>query len=256
MEWLPVDSWWLWRSTGGQLLYRRRIVQPRPEGTLALSGDMAQLCEYTDSDTGACMVHDSHGQTLTAILEVSHPAFILLDPGEQERRVTNWGRVLAAACRSARIVTLQILERTLPGSGTGLAEWWDQHGTHEDFWASTTYEELIERASPAGLRWSPIRGCENPQTAMIRATGLAEGNGLSSGGVDSGDFLEGKTRTALQALLHATGRASRPCPYCSPCRRRRTGGTSTKHQRSGTRPSSRSSSAGRPAPATSRTSPA
>ena len=26
VEWLPVACWWLWRSTGGQLLYRRRIV--------------------------------------------------------------------------------------------------------------------------------------------------------------------------------------------------------------------------------------
>lgn len=56
---------------------------------------------------------------------------------------------------------------------------------------------------PSGMRWSPIRGCENPQTAMIRATGLAAGTGLSSGGVDSGGFWEGKTRSALQALLHA-----------------------------------------------------
>lgn len=56
---------------------------------------------------------------------------------------------------------------------------------------------------PSGMRWSPIRGCENPQTAMIRATGLAAGTGLSSGGVESGGFWEGKTRSALQALLHA-----------------------------------------------------
>lgn len=56
---------------------------------------------------------------------------------------------------------------------------------------------------PAGMRWSPIRGCENPQTAMIRATGLAAATGLSSGGVESGGFWEGKTRSALQALLHA-----------------------------------------------------
>jgi type IV secretory pathway TraG/TraD family ATPase VirD4 len=56
---------------------------------------------------------------------------------------------------------------------------------------------------PAGLRWSPIRGCGSPQTAMIRATGLAAGTGLSAGGVDSGGFWEGKTRAALQALLHA-----------------------------------------------------
>jgi len=56
---------------------------------------------------------------------------------------------------------------------------------------------------PAGLRWSPVRGCEDPLTAMIRATGLASATGLSTGSVESGGFWEGKTRTALQALLHA-----------------------------------------------------
>ncbi|XSS43081.1 type IV secretory system conjugative DNA transfer family protein [Propionibacteriaceae bacterium Y1685] len=56
---------------------------------------------------------------------------------------------------------------------------------------------------PAGLRWSPVRGCEDPLTAMIRATGLASATGLSAGGVESGGFWEGKTRTALQGLLHA-----------------------------------------------------
>lgn len=56
---------------------------------------------------------------------------------------------------------------------------------------------------PAGLRWSPVRGCQEPLTAMIRAAGLAAATGLSSGGVDSGGFWESKTRTALQALLHA-----------------------------------------------------
>lgn len=56
---------------------------------------------------------------------------------------------------------------------------------------------------PAGLRWSPIRGCKDPLTAMIRAAGLAAGTGLSAGGVEGGGFWEGKTRTALQALLHA-----------------------------------------------------
>ena len=56
---------------------------------------------------------------------------------------------------------------------------------------------------PAGLRWSPVRGCEAPLTAMIRAAGLASATGLSTGGVESGGFWEGKTRTALQALLHA-----------------------------------------------------
>ena len=63
---------------------------------------------------------------------------------------------------------------------------------------------------PAGLRWSPVRGCEDPLTAMIRATGLASATDLSSGGVESGGFWEGKTRTALQALLHAAALDGRP----------------------------------------------
>ena len=63
---------------------------------------------------------------------------------------------------------------------------------------------------PAGLRWSPIRGGEDPLTAMIRATGLAAGTGLSAGGVEGGGFWEGKTRTALQALLHAAALDHRP----------------------------------------------
>lgn len=62
---------------------------------------------------------------------------------------------------------------------------------------------------PAGMRWSPVRGCEDPLTAMIRATGLASATGLSAGGVESGGFWEGKTRTALQALLHAAALDSR-----------------------------------------------
>ena len=49
-------------------------------------------------------------------------------PGEQQRRVAGWGRVLATACRSGRIARVQVSERTLPDSGTGLAEWWAQHG--------------------------------------------------------------------------------------------------------------------------------
>lgn len=152
IAWLPIVAVWVWRSAGGQLLFRRRIVKPRPAGTLSLPGDAARLRQWLDPESGAVMVHDPHQATLTAIIGVTHPAFILLDPLEQQRRVTSWGRVLATACRSGRIASVQVMERTLPDSGRGLAEWWSQHGRQDESWPSTTYAELIDRAGPAGER--------------------------------------------------------------------------------------------------------
>ncbi|MWB99038.1 SCO6880 family protein [Agromyces seonyuensis] len=152
VEWVPITTRWMLRKAAGQLTYRRRIIKPRPVGTLALPGDAASLREWHDPETGAVMIHDPHQQTLTAIVAISHPAFALLDPGEQHRRVNGWGRVLAGACRSGRIARIQVNERTLPDSGTGLAEWWERHGIDDDSWAANTYRDLIDRAGPTGER--------------------------------------------------------------------------------------------------------
>jgi type IV secretory pathway TraG/TraD family ATPase VirD4 len=64
---------------------------------------------------------------------------------------------------------------------------------------------------PDGLRWSPVRGCDIPQVAMIRARGLAAGTGISRT-TDGGDFWQAQTETVLRALLHAAaldGRVTR-----------------------------------------------
>jgi type IV secretion system protein VirD4 len=53
---------------------------------------------------------------------------------------------------------------------------------------------------PAMTKWSPVRGCENPQTALIRAKALGHG---SAGGTENGNFWEQQTLTALRCLLHA-----------------------------------------------------
>ena len=54
-----------------------------------------------------------------------------------------------------------------------------------------------------GIRWSPVRGCENPTTAMVRASGLAAGAGFTKGDVTDGAFWHGQTEMALRGLLHA-----------------------------------------------------
>lgn len=152
VEWLPITGTWMRRTVMEQRRYRSRPMRPRPAGTLALPGDAAALREWTDPTTGAVMIHDPHAQTLTATLAVTHPAFVLLDSAEQQRRVTAWGRVLAGSCRSGRIARLQVLESTLPDSGTDLADWWAGHGVDDGSWAATTYRELIDRAGPTSER--------------------------------------------------------------------------------------------------------
>lgn len=183
IEWAPVGARWLWRSTGGQLIYRRKIVKPRPAGTLALPGDTARLRQWLDPETGAVMIHDPHDATLTAVIGVTHPAFVLLDPAEQERRVVAWGRVLATACRSGRIAALQVSERTLPDSGKGLAQWWDSHGTHDRTWTSQTYAELIDRAGPAGERHASTISISLDMKIARRAIRAAGGGMKGAAGV-------------------------------------------------------------------------
>ena len=62
---------------------------------------------------------------------------------------------------------------------------------------------------PGGLRWSPIRGCETPRTALVRARGLASGAGWNRGTVSDGEFWSGQTETALRCLLHAAALGGR-----------------------------------------------
>lgn len=175
IEWIPVAGHWAWRVAVRQTRYRRRIVNLRPAGTLALPGDAAALRHYEDPETGAVMVHDPHAQTLTALMGVTHPAFVLLDPGEQERRVASWGRVLGTLCRSGRIARLQILERTLPDSGSVLAQWWQEHGTDDGSWTARVYRELIGRAGPAAERHTTTVSLALDMTAASRAIRTAGG---------------------------------------------------------------------------------
>ena len=180
---VPVVTRWAWRSAGGQLIFRRRIAKPRPAGTLSMPGDAARLRQWLDPESGAVMVHDPHQATLTAIVGVTHPAFILLDPLEQQRRITSWGRVLATACRSGRIASLQVIERTLPDSGKGLAEWWSQHGCHDGSWTSTTYGELIDRAGPAGERHASTVSISLDMKAASRAIRASGGGNRGAAAV-------------------------------------------------------------------------
>lgn len=67
--------------------------------------------------------------------------------------------------------------------------------------------QQLAPGAPSVLRWSPIRGCDHPQTAMIRARALAAGTGT---GVERGDFWQAQTESVLRAFLHAAAIDARP----------------------------------------------
>jgi len=153
VDWTPIVVSWIIRTKQGHAMTTRNPMKPQPADHLAIPGDTSLRC-YQDPASGACMIYDPNQQTLTATIQVTHPSFILLDPADQERRVQTWGRVLASCCRSGRIARIQILERTLPDSGSGLAEWWQRHGYDDGSWTARVYQNLIHQAGPTSEKHS------------------------------------------------------------------------------------------------------
>ncbi len=64
VEWVPIVSRWLWRAAHGQLTYRRRIVKPRPAGTLALPGDATVLLAGIEERERRMRHRDDRGEGL------------------------------------------------------------------------------------------------------------------------------------------------------------------------------------------------
>jgi len=140
IETAPTAAHFLVRRAQEQGAFVVRPDKPRPAGTMALPGDAAALRWLSDTATGAVMVHDPHEQTLTAIARVSHPAYVLLSPDDQSRRVQGWGRAVAGLAASGTGARVQILETAQPDSGRGILDWWTrQRAFHAAPWAVAQY---------------------------------------------------------------------------------------------------------------------
>jgi len=149
-ETAPTAAHFTARHLAGQTTYRVRPDIPRAAGTLALPGDAAALRFHVDAASGAVMVHDPHARTLAAVAKVSHPAYVLLAPADQARRVTGWGRVLAGLAGSGSCARIQVLELALPDSGRGITGWWAEHGrTDMTQWPVREYATLMREKAPS-----------------------------------------------------------------------------------------------------------
>jgi len=147
VEWAPVIAQWSGRAVIGQTVYRARVSKPRPAGTMALPGDAAPIRFYSDAQSGVCMIHDPHRQTLSAVLSVTHPSYVLLSADAQSSRVGAWGRVLAGLAQSGTCAAIQVLEGTIPDTGQGLRGWWAGHRGPDVPWATEQYEALLAQSA-------------------------------------------------------------------------------------------------------------
>jgi Putative type VII ESX secretion system translocon, EccE len=96
------------------------------------------------------MVHDPHAGTLTAVAQVRHPAYVLLSPDEQSRRMNGWGRALAGLAAQGTCARVQVLEVALPDNGRGITGWWDEHRRADaPDWALSEYQKLMRTCAPA-----------------------------------------------------------------------------------------------------------
>jgi hypothetical protein len=127
-QWAPVAGAFLARDAVGRRRFRSKI--PTSGSTAADSSALELPHPLTDvrlvsvEHNGRVLgaLSERRGRLLTAVLACRAVSFALLDPEVQERRLAQWGTVLATAA-NAPIRRLQWIERTAPAQGDELARW-------------------------------------------------------------------------------------------------------------------------------------
>lgn len=141
VEWAPLATEWQLRRFGKQRTFRAQLSQRRPAGTLALPGNAANLRLVNEHEV--TYIHDPSAGTLTAALRLEHAAMVLLDQEAQRERVTEWSRVLSSLAGSESVDHVAIIEETIPDTGNGPEEWFLEHWTTKDDWASQQYWDFL-----------------------------------------------------------------------------------------------------------------
>jgi hypothetical protein len=127
-QWTPVAFGFMSRGITGGRRFRSRVPT---SGSAHRQDALADLPRALDGVSLVTLTHhgrelgalsDRRGRLLTAVLACRTLSFALLDPDVQERRLSQWGTVLASAA-NAPVRRLQWIERTAPAQGDELARW-------------------------------------------------------------------------------------------------------------------------------------
>jgi hypothetical protein len=162
-QWGPIAVRYTLRQLTGRRWYRsaaptsgvraRVPSDGRCEAETELPPDLADLemlaVPVGESEIG--VIRDRRRDTFTAVLSARVAAFGLLDPAEQNRRLTDYGGVLAAVGREGSPVRrLQWIERTIPSDGDTLASYLQTERSQAVPLSASSvrsYIELIEDAT-------------------------------------------------------------------------------------------------------------
>lgn len=152
-EWLPLSSGWLLRRLSWGDTWRAELpLLPVAEATPpplppCLAGLSLHDVEWRDGGTLGC-IRDSDRHTLTAVVPVGAPRFVVEAASEQERLLAGWGDVLAQFANERGPVTHVGWSDLARPSGlhqhTDWLRWTGNGQGHAD--ASASYGELIDLA--------------------------------------------------------------------------------------------------------------
>ena len=127
-QWAPIGWAFAARTLSGRRQFRSRAplagaIAPS-EQILDLPRELRDVKLVTIEHDGRVIgaLAERRGRLLIAVLACRALSLALLDPEVQERRLAQWGTVLAASA-NAPIRRLQWIERTAPAQGDELARW-------------------------------------------------------------------------------------------------------------------------------------
>lgn len=167
-DWVPASSRWAvivllrkrrWRSPAPGTGERGKISGATANGTaIRKAGKQSppppvsewQLIYTAVGGTPMGVLRDKKNKTWVAVIAVQGQSFMLLDEGEQTRRLSSWAAVQASMARQGSPISrMQWLERTLTEVGDEMRSFFDERAITEIGTAAhQSYADLLVSAQP------------------------------------------------------------------------------------------------------------
>lgn len=209
-EWIPLTAGWMWAGvTRGRRWHAPLPLWPT-DGEAAPLPPCLEGLDIVDLDWRAGgrlgAVRDRHRHTLTAVLPVSGPQFIVEPRAEQERLLAGWGDVLGQFAVERGVVThLSWSDLARPSGMQQHLSWVDQGPRGDEHEAATaSYRELLDVATATAVS----------HDVLVSITVARENLGRHRGSGTAEEHLARALASSTEALLR--GLRSAGLAACDP----------------------------------------